>query len=277
MENTQARPTTDTLWTRAATLLAAFVRAYLSAAQFAKMQQAPAILVADALTRVRRIEALARRVLFAQALALRVEVKPVRPAGTARSGRATPVETPLDSDPSTWRVRFSVPLPALTQPPRPQTPRAWRFRHPILPRPERLARLPQAHRAYDPVSAARYRARVRARAAQACHDDFYAPWPPPKPDGPKPECPGWFEVPPSNQPVDMTPTAAIARRIEALHRVIADPAPYAQRLAARLARAPTRAARVLAHWRARTRRVEEGEETLRLAEGNFRGPSSDSS
>ncbi len=263
---------TQSLWSRAAALLATFVRRYLTAAQFAAMKQTPAILAADALTRVRRIEALARRVLFAQALGLHVTLKAIVRRARVSAPRKAITEAPLDGDPSTWRVRFSIPLPTIRSHQGACPPRDRPVRHLILPRPDRLERLRRAHRPYDPVYAARWRLRVKAREEAAYRAFWYAPWPPPKPTGPM-----YIELPLSNEPVDMASTLPIARRIEALNRVIADPAPYARRLAVRLARRPTRAPRVLAHWAARKYRALEGAETLRVAQANWRRRENDSS
>ena len=236
----------------AATRFADFIARYLSALKFARLLRAPSVLVRDAVNRVKAIEALTRRLLLAHALTLTVAkafVRSARPrTGAAKS--VSPQEAPLDDDPAAWRVRFCFggnaraanrarPVPPPSEP-----------RHPIFVAParERAPRPPGAPRAYDAEAARCWRAARKAAREKAWRDFWLGPYTPPGSAGP-----GYIELPLSNVMEPFTSTLPLARRMEALRRVIADPAAYAQRLARRLS--PDDPPRLVARWRKRRRRA----------------------
>ena len=231
MTHAEPRPTTESLWTLAAALLARFVATYVTARAFARMLRAPTVLVRDALNRVKAIETLARRLLLAQALTLTVAPR----AMTARPAtkRATPSPARmLGDDPAQWRVCFQFgALRNQTNQNTPPVAPPREARHPIFGKPERVRapRAPQAFKPYDPVAARRWRQARKAAKERAWREYWLMPKPPPY-DGPS-----YIELPLSNATMPHDSTLPIARRMEALARVIADPLAYAMKLAKRLA------------------------------------------
>ena len=82
----------------------------------------------------------------------------------------------------------------------------------------------------------------RARKEKAWQDYWMSPVPTPSDD------PGYVEILPTNQFIPMASTLPIARRLEALRRVIADPGAYALKLARRLARIAAKIPQLIARF-----------------------------
>ncbi len=270
MTHASPAPTTADLWTCAAAWLSSVARLFGDALAIARRWRMARADIAAAYKALALVESLARRLVFAQALTLKVRLRPglhtrVRPL--PRDPRITTIaldpwafrrameEAPsllrisvphkLDGAPHTWPARFCVAqfardkacetegLQCSPRTPAKAVPRAFR---------------PASLR----ITISRNRAARRASRAQRLNDWMMGPYTPGErmPDFDAP-------APPRCDPHEALCTIALACRMEALGRVLAKPLRHARALARRLARHVAVTARIAQRLLARPRSDED--------------------
>lgn len=264
MTHASPAPTTADLWTCAAAWLSSVARLFGDALAIARRRRMARADIAAAYKALAPVESLARRLVFAQALTLKVRRRPGAPRRVRpppRDPRITTIaldpwafrrameEAPsllrisvphkLDGAPHTWPARFCVAQFAREKACGPEGPRS----HPPTP-------VKTGPRAFRPASfriaIARNRAARRASRAQRLADWMMGPYTPGErmPDFDAP-------APPRCDPHEPLCTIALACRMEAVGRVLAKPLRYARVLARRLAKHFAGTARIAQRLRAR--------------------------
>ncbi len=271
------------LWTLAALLYGALLVTIGFAPGKATRRSLPRFLIADIITHVRPLEALVRRMLFAQARTITVTLRaPVQRQSKARAPAHVPVTRiidlphdplayrrmmlgdvagptlrrlcpahPLDGDPALWKhVRFCVgagDYPVKLDRGHPDPRRGGRKRAVTPPRatsPECATGVSRRRNRGTPsipwykLDAAEKDARRMRRTARNVASELKRERQEALAAQPVPER-VW-----SAADLALIPTITVARRLEALARVIRDPTPYARRIARKLARKPALAARI---------------------------------
>lgn len=259
-------PSTAELWARAADWLHTFAGIFGDALKIARRYRMTRADIVAAFGALAPVESLVRRLVFAAALAVKLkprthttrivrrvavgapsnmEIITLDPGAWRRRMLATGIVRlrpphPLDGAPETWPARFCVarfaPVsgPSVFAPDTAQT--GTRTAHPRPPVPARL-------------TISRNRAARRARVSRAAaREAAYMAWMM-GPYTPGERMPS-FEPPPApprHDPYERLCTIALACRVEALGRVLANPARHARALARRLAKifAPDAAQRFL--------------------------------